>query len=116
MKEISHKQPIIGRDCQRDGNFIPKIVHEIPLEDGFSAIFIAEKCRGCCGETQPNLKMGWHEADCQDQSSTTTLIERTIVVGKNAPEGFVGQETTESICITCNDCNMSKLKGTSNVS
>lgn len=84
-ERIQHKTPIIGRNCEADGLF-QGVIREIDLEDGMKIIVNLEKCKGCCAEAIPALKLGWHSDDCESPEDTR-IVEKQWSVSLDQVEG-----------------------------
>ncbi|MDP2632546.1 MAG: hypothetical protein Q8P25_02385 [Candidatus Curtissbacteria bacterium] len=110
-ERIEHRKPIVGRDCERDGFFIPAVIYVIELEDGFKTEFAAIKCRGCCAETVPDIKWGWHDGECVDPSERVVFESvRTVTTNPNAIEGSESGIRIFIEVVTCLNCQGSKFK------
>lgn len=112
-ERFEHKKPIVGKDCERHGFFIPEFTKTIFLEDGFiSQVHIEKKCRGCCAET-PRTKWVWHGENCLDPNKLTMLVtdwQEDIVI--SPIEGIDSMTEVHRVTFKCEGCSRTKFKET----
>lgn len=114
-ERFEHKKPIVGRNCERDGFFIPKnITKTIFLEDGFVSEFsLDKKCKGCCAET-PQPKWVWHRENCLEPSNLT--LEESVrfenVLINPFDSNFNSAIEVNRVAFSCDSCHAIKFKET----